>query len=73
MKKLLKEMFNDLVPKEFGGMQEPLLTECTQIAVDFAIHFGQWLESTKTLNSGVPTHVLIQMFMNQNGYRNVNP
>lgn len=38
----LKEKFNDLVPKEFGGMQEPLLTDCEQIADDYAIEFAEW-------------------------------
>ena len=39
----LKEKFNELVPKEFGGMQEPLLSECEQIADDYAIEFAEWL------------------------------
>lgn len=38
----LKEKFNDLVPKEFGGMQEPTLSECVKIADDFAIGFAEW-------------------------------
>jgi CRISPR/Cas system-associated endoribonuclease Cas2 len=33
----LKEKFNALVPKEFGGMQEPLLSDCEKIADDYAI------------------------------------
>ena len=40
----LKEKFNDLVPKEFGGMQEPLLSNCEKIADDYAIDFAHWLE-----------------------------
>jgi hypothetical protein len=36
----LKEKFNDLVPKEFGGMQEPLLSNCEIIADEFAIEFA---------------------------------
>jgi hypothetical protein len=39
----LKEKFNGLVPKEFGGMQEPLLTDCEKIADDYAIEFAEWL------------------------------
>ena len=39
----LKEKFNSLVPIEFGGMQEPTLTECEQIADEFAIGFADWL------------------------------
>ena len=39
----LKEKFNALVPKEFGGMQEPLLTDCEKIADEFAIEFADWL------------------------------
>jgi hypothetical protein len=38
----LREKFNDLVPIEFGGMQEPLLTNCEQTADDFAIDFAEW-------------------------------
>lgn len=39
----LKEKFDSLVPIEFGGMQEPLLTECEQIADEFAVGFAEWL------------------------------
>jgi hypothetical protein len=39
----LKDQFNDLVPKEFGGMQEPLLTNCVDVAEDFAIGFAEWI------------------------------
>jgi hypothetical protein len=38
----LKEKFNDLVPVQFGGMQEPLLTNCEKVADDFAIGFAHW-------------------------------
>jgi hypothetical protein len=38
----LKEKFNALVPIEFGGMQEPLLSDCEKIADDFAISFSEW-------------------------------
>lgn len=43
----LKEKFNDLVPKEFGGMQEPLLTDCEKIADDYAIEFIYWCYDSK--------------------------
>lgn len=39
----LKEKFNALVPKEFGGMQEPLLTDCEKTADDYAIEFAEWI------------------------------
>lgn len=38
----LKEKFNSLVPIEFGGMQEPTLTECVQIADEFAVGFVEF-------------------------------
>lgn len=38
----LKEKFNALVPKEFGGMQEPLLTDCEKTADEFSIEFAEW-------------------------------
>jgi hypothetical protein len=41
---ILKEKFNELVPKEFGGMQEPTLSECTKIAEDFAVSFVEWID-----------------------------
>lgn len=44
----LKEKFNELVPKEFGGMQEPLLTDCEKIADEFAIAFSEWCCSRYT-------------------------
>lgn len=40
----LKEQFNNLVPSEFGGMQEPLLTNCVDVAKDFAIGFAEWTQ-----------------------------
>lgn len=41
----LKDKFNDLVPVEFGGIQEPLLTNCVDVAKDFAIGFGLFLRT----------------------------
>ncbi len=38
----LKDSFNKLVPIEFGGIQEPLLSDCEQIAEEFAIIFSEW-------------------------------
>jgi hypothetical protein len=39
----LREKINALVPIEFGGMQEPLLSELEQITDDFAVKFLEWL------------------------------
>lgn len=39
----IREKFNSLVLEEFGGMQEPTLTECEKIADDYAIEFAEWL------------------------------
>lgn len=39
----IREKFNSLVPEEFGGMQEPTLTECEKIADDYAIKFLEWI------------------------------
>ena len=39
----LKEKFNNLVPKEFGGMYEPLLSDCENVADDYAIEFAEWI------------------------------
>lgn len=44
----LKEKFNDLVPKEFGGMQESLLSNCEKIADEFAVSFADWLDLDET-------------------------
>ena len=41
----LKEKFNNLVPKEFGGMQEPLLSDCEEVADEYAIEFAEWSEN----------------------------
>lgn len=40
----IREKFNSLVPEEFGGMQEPTLTECEKIADEFAISFAEWVD-----------------------------
>lgn len=61
----LKEKFNALVPKEFGGMQEPLLTDCEQIADEYAIGFAFWLltekDETKTLRE------MLEIFKKEKG------
>jgi hypothetical protein len=61
----LKEKFNELVPKEFGGMQEPLLTDCEKIADDYAIGFAFWLltekDETKTLRE------ILEIFKKEKG------
>ena len=38
----LKEKFDALIPIEFGGMQDPLLSNCEKIADEFAIEFADW-------------------------------
>ena len=62
----LKEKFNALVPIEFGGMQEPLLSDCEKIAEEFAIGFAFWLltekDETKTLRE------LFEIFKKEKGY-----
>lgn len=63
----LKEQFNSLVPVEFGGMQEPLLTNVEAMAEKFCIGFGKWLQSSNALNSGVPVNALLKMYKNQKG------
>ena len=40
----LKERFNNLVPKEFGGMYEPLLSDCEKVADEYAIELAKWVE-----------------------------
>lgn len=60
----LKEKFNALVPKEFGGMQEPLLTDCEKTADDFAIDFGRWLNE----NDGAYSYAeLLEIFKKEKG------
>jgi hypothetical protein len=62
----LKDKFNNLVPIEFGGMQEPLLSDCEKIADDYAIGFAFWLltekDETKTLRE------LLEIFKKEKGY-----
>jgi hypothetical protein len=38
----LKEKFDALIPIEFGGMQDPLLSNCVEVADEFAIGFAKW-------------------------------
>jgi hypothetical protein len=40
----LKEQFDVLIPIEFGGMQDPLLSNCVEVADEFAIGFAEWLQ-----------------------------
>lgn len=47
----LKEKFNALVPKEFGGMQEPLLTDCEKIADEFSIELAIFVTKNYTYSS----------------------
>lgn len=67
----LKEKFDALVPKEFGGMQEPLLTDCEKIADDYAIEFLEWCELKMVFNPSVihkPTYKkLLEAFKKEQG------
>lgn len=38
----LKEKFDVLIPIEFGGMQDPLLSNCVEVADEFAVNFLHW-------------------------------
>lgn len=60
----LKEKFNDLVPKEFGGMQEPLLSNCEKIADDYAVEFGRWLNEN---DGGCSYRELLEIFKKEKG------
>ena len=61
----LKEKFDDLVPIEFGGMQEHLLNNCEKIADEFAIGFAEWYHSANSNeyhlypNSNIKEHLKI--------------
>ncbi len=44
----LKEKFNNLVPKKFGGIYEPILIDCEKIADNYAIEFAEWLRTDWT-------------------------
>jgi len=63
----LKEKFNDLVPVEFGGMQEPLLTECEIIADGHAIAFGIWLTNSSIKNTDLPMSIKLKMYKDKYG------
>ena len=76
----LKEKFNALVPEEFGGMQEPLLSDCEKIAEEFAMEFaffvgehtyssysdGTW--SNDFGDENLTTKQLLEIFKKQKGY-----
>lgn len=62
----LKEKFNDLVPKEFGGMQEPLLTDCEKIADDYAIEFAEFVINKFTFKDNYKiSKELLEIFKNE--------
>lgn len=44
----LKEKFDLLIPIEFGGMQDPLLSNCVEVAEDFTIGFVEWFTNEKS-------------------------
>jgi hypothetical protein len=68
----LKEKFNSLVPKEFGGMQEPLLSDCEKTADEFAIEFMNWCVNnchTEGIFTGVlDDKNLLEIFKKEKGY-----
>jgi len=64
----LKEKFDNLVPKEFGGMQEPLLSECEQIADNYAVEFMEWLLFNPLINQFQYTvKDLLEIFKKEKG------
>jgi hypothetical protein len=76
----LKEKFNALVPIKFGGMQEPLLSDCEKIADEFAIEFLEWLASNEAtilvndliivgeINCNPTPKELLEIFKKEKGY-----
>lgn len=67
----LKEKFNDLVPKEFGGMQKPLLSNCEKIADDYAVDFLNWYIRKSSIKDkkyiGKTSKELLEIFKKENG------
>jgi len=63
----LKDSFDKLVPIEFGGMQEPLLSDCEQIAEEFAIEFAEWLTYNRENNYTKPIKELLEIFKKEKG------
>lgn len=77
----LKEKFNALVPKEFGGMQEPLLTDCEKIADEFSIELAIfvtknytyssvaecWFDSYNLLANPITSEELLEIFKKEKG------
>ena len=57
----LKEKFDVLVPIEFGGMQEPLLSNCVEVADEFTIEVLEWVA-----NSYYSYNFGIKMFQHRN-------
>jgi hypothetical protein len=65
----LKEKFNALVPIEFGGMQEPLLSDCEKIADDYAIEFLIWYsDNGQWMNINLDVKELLEIFKKEKGY-----
>ena len=69
----LKEKFNALVPEEFGGMKEPLLSDCEKISDEYAIEFSEWMAKEYWLNSSgkylksTRTLELLEIFKKEKG------
>jgi hypothetical protein len=68
----LKDKFNNLVPIEFGGMQEPLLSDCEKIAEEFAIEFAEWCVKNELFYAiqyrRIKTSELLKIFKKEKGY-----
>ncbi len=67
----LKEKFNALVPKEFGGMQEPLLTDCEKTADNYAVDFLNWYIRKSSIKDkkyiGKTSKELLEIFKKEKG------
>lgn len=67
----LKEKFNNLVPIEFGGMQEPLLTNCEKIADEFALGFLHWHNISQECETYLRKNYPKNITMNGEHYKKV--
>jgi hypothetical protein len=67
----LKDSFDKLVPIEFGGMQEPLLSDCEKTADDYAIEFLNWYISKSSIMDkkyiGKTSQQLLEIFKKEKG------
>lgn len=62
----LRDKFNALVPKAFGGMQETLLTDCEKTADDYAVEFLNWYIRKSSIMDkkyiGITSEELLEIF-----------